>query len=65
MKKTELVKTISLIDEIYKNRGRQNFIGTIITGVGLTITALGIMVFTNKPRHDFHEKDEEEESVIA
>lgn len=58
MKKAELAKTISLIDEVYKNRGRQNFIGTIITGVGLTITALGITVFTNKPKYVVSEQEE-------
>lgn len=49
---TSIVKSISLIDEIYKNKGRQNIIGTIITGIGLTITGVGIVILTDKSRNE-------------
>lgn len=53
MKNTELIgEGISLVDEIFKNKGRQNFIGTLITGIGLTVTSLGICVLLNKPEND-------------
>lgn len=53
MKNAEIIKaSISLVDEIFKNKGRQNFIGTLITGIGLTVTSLGICVLLNKPGSD-------------
>ena len=44
-----VTERLSILDEVYKNRGRQNFVGTLVVGTGLTITALGIIVLTNKP----------------
>ena len=45
---TVVEKNISLIDEIFKNKGRQNIIGTTLTGIGLTITGIGLVILTDR-----------------
>lgn len=44
-----LQKGITLIDEIFKSKPRQNIVGIILTGLGLTTTCTGIAVLMNKP----------------
>ncbi len=50
MNKTDVIlEGASIIDEVFKNRGRQNIIGTFVTGMGLTIVAVGVTILMNKP----------------
>lgn len=42
-------KAVTIIDEIFKNKGRQNIIGIIVTGLGLTTACAGIAILMNKP----------------
>ncbi len=58
-----LSKSISIIDEIFKNKGRQNVIGTLVTGLGITIAGVGISILANKPDH-YNENKQSEEEVI-
>lgn len=41
-------KCITLIDEIFKNKQRQNIVGIIVTGFGLTTACTGIAILMNK-----------------
>lgn len=64
MKNTKIIsESISLIDEIFKNKGRQNFIGILITGIGLTVTALGITVMLTEPEVLVTESEQGEEKI--
>lgn len=42
-------KGIGIIDEIFKNKARQNIIGIIITGFGLTTACAGTSILLSKP----------------
>lgn len=58
MKNTEMItESITLMDEVFKNKGRQNIIGTLITGTGLTITAVGMTILMNKPENVISEPE--------
>lgn len=39
---------VSFIDEIFKYKHRKNIFGTLLTGIGLTISGVGIAVLMNK-----------------
>lgn len=53
MKPTEAIsKSMSIVDDVLENKGRKNIIGTFITGIGLTITSLGIAILANKPENN-------------
>lgn len=52
MKKVPIQATISIIDEIFKNQSRQRIIGTLLTGIGLTISSVGITVLVTKPQNE-------------
>lgn len=58
---TVITKGLSLIDEIFKNKNRKNFIGAIITGLGLTVTGTGITVLMAKPNESEMQSDEKSE----
>lgn len=51
MKNTKIVlkESISLVDEIFRNKNRKNSVGIITTGIGLTITVFGINILLSKP----------------
>ncbi len=64
MKNAELIEEgLSFIDAILKNKGRQNIVGTLITGIGSTITSLGVCVLLNKPSNVASESEEVEEKT--
>lgn len=58
-----LSKSISIIDEIFKNKGRQNVIGTLVTGIGITIAGVGISILASKPDHYNVNKQSENEVI--
>lgn len=64
MKNKEIIReSISLVDEILKTKARKNIIGTLITGTGLTVTALGISVLLNKPENIVSESEQYKDKI--
>lgn len=50
----------SAIDEIFKNKGRQTIIGTLLTGTGLTIAAAGVAILATRAEKDVPQPEEDE-----
>lgn len=50
--KDPIMDGISVIDEIFRNKGRQNIIGTLVTGIGATIAMVGVTILMNKPQYN-------------
>jgi len=44
-----VTKAMTCIDEIFQNAYRQNVVGALTTGIGITITSVGIAILTTKP----------------
>ncbi len=54
-------KIFSIIDKTFENKGRKNIIGTIVTGIGSTIAAVGLSVLCTKSQDDSTQQIEETE----
>lgn len=63
-KNNALLEGISIIDEILENKGRKNVFGTCITGIGLTIAAVGISVLMNKTEDTLPEIEQKSKDEI-
>lgn len=44
-----ITKAMVCIDEIFQNAYRQNVVGALTTGIGITITSVGVAILITKP----------------